>query len=98
MIWIDFHVSETLLLNSTRLPKGLSSTKLNHHRSGSKSFWKISKPMFSNNVNNIEERLILVENYVSDERKIAQVFNLYISSGITQSLGIYHWGENCVQT
>ena len=33
----------------------------------------------------------------SDERKIGQVFNLYCS-GITQSLGIYHRGENCVQT
>ena len=73
MMWTDFDVRVTLLLNSPRLcQKGLSSTKIKPPQSGSKSFWNICKPMFSNNVNNIAERLILA--IISDERKIAQFF------------------------
>ena len=57
-----------------------------------KSFWDICKPLFSNKVNVMGEKIILVENehIISNDRDIATIFNTYFNK-ITETLEIPQW-------
>ena len=62
------------------------------HGSSSKNFWKFCKPFFSNNANNFDDKIILMEKgeVVSKNEKIATHFNNYFND-ITEGLNIKKW-------
>ena len=66
-------------------------------QSQSKNFWKECKPLFSNKINTMAERILLVENerIVSDDRDVATTFNEYFNR-ITETLDIPAWGSTFV--
>ena len=60
--------------------------------SGSKGFWQIYKPFFSDKGGGAGERILLVDNgnIISNDREVATAFNQHFSN-ITESLNISKW-------
>ena len=62
------------------------------HGASSKHFWEFGKPFFSNQTNNCDDKIILVEKgeVVSKNEEIATHFNNYFND-ITEGLNIKKW-------
>ena len=90
-----FKKQRNLVVNLNKTTKRAFFNKIEPPKSGGKQFWKACKPLFSSKSNTSEYKILLVDNdkIISDDLKIATVFNTYFSN-ITHSLNIFHWNSH----
>ena len=90
-----FKKQRNLVINLNKTTKRAFFNKIEPPKSRGKQFWKACKPLFSSKSNTSEDKILLVDNdkIISDDLKIATVFNTYFSN-ITHSLNIFHWNSH----
>ena len=94
--WASYKRQRNLVVNINRKAKKTFFDSANIDSShGSKEFWNICKPFFSNKGNNVNERIILVEEetVIANDEELAVIFNQYFNT-ITNGLNISKWNEN----
>ena len=94
--WANYKAQRNLVVKLNRNAKKFLFNSIDP-KTSQKGFWKTFKPLFSNKVNNVEERIILVDNgdIVSDDQKLATINNSYYNT-VTEKLNIHKWNENFV--
>ena len=87
-----------LVININRKAKKILFDAANIGSShGSGEFWNICKPFFSNKGNNVNERIILVEEetVIANDEELAVIFNQYFNT-TTNGLNISKWNGNFI--
>ena len=91
----NYRKQRNLVVSLNRKEKKKLFDSVNVNSGNSNNFWKICKPLFTNKVDAIKEKILLVEgnNIISNDNDIATVFNEFFNT-ITDNLNIPMWNIN----